>query len=322
MGCLVLTGIAVPVLRSLQSMDIPNNRSSHTVPVPRGGGVAVVPTICVVALAVTQGPGELWALLGAALGLATVGLVDDLRQLSSLLRLLIQVFAGLILVVVLLLLGVSSWWSMPVLVVAVVGYVNAFNFMDGINGISALSAAVVGVWWAWVGFSQNHELLHVLGLVLAGAALGFLPWNSPKSKVFLGDVGSYGIGMFIVGLSVLAFTAGLPWHWSVAPLAVYGADTGWVLVKRFFTGESLGEAHRGHVYQRLVDGGWSHLGSAATCATAAAAVCASAAVGGTDLHWWLPVTVLLITLCYLTLPTLMGDQTTNGTAARSGDRSG
>lgn len=299
---LVLSGVAVPLLRRAQFMDVPNHRSSHTKPVPRGGGVSVVLTIVAVAALAADLDVSVVGLLVITLALALVGLVDDLRSLSSGVRLLAQVGAATALSVLLLVQGSVTWFWLPVLVIAVAGYVNAYNFMDGVNGISALTAAVVGGFWAWAGTDQNVPELSVLGLVLAGAALGFLPWNAPRAKVFLGDVGSYGIGLFIVGLSAYALTQGLPWQWTLAPLVIYGADTGWVLVKRFRGGRSLTEAHREHVYQRLVDGGWSHLSSSVACAVAGALICLTVLAGGTTLTWWTPLVVLVVVLAYLNLP--------------------
>lgn len=298
----VLTGIAVPLLRKAQFMDVPNHRSSHVRPVPRGGGLAVLVTmVAVVALtpAATITDPQIAVLMGLTVALAAVGLGDDLWSLPSGLRLLAQTGAACALSVLLLRHGVVSWWWLPVLVIVVAGYVNAFNFMDGVNGISALTAAVIGGWWAWAGHDQGHQVLQVLGLVLAGAVLGFLPWNAPRAKVFLGDVGSYGLGVFIVALSALALTDGLPWQWALAPLVIYCADTGWVLLKRKHGGRPLTQPHREHVYQRLVDGGWSHLTSAALCAGAGLVVCLLVGVAGTELTWWSVVAVLAVTLAYL-----------------------
>ncbi len=305
LAALVLTGVAIPVLRRAQFMDVPNHRSSHTLPVPRGGGVAVVFTICAVAATLGQLSTQLVVLLVVAALMGAVGLIDDLRSLPSGVRLGAQIVAALALATSFLAAGTVSWWWLPVLAIAIAGYVNAYNFMDGINGISGLAAAMVGGWWAWAGHDQGHELLHVLGLVLAGAALGFLPWNAPRARVFLGDVGSYGIGVFIVGLSALALTSGFPWLWALAPLVIYGADTGWVLIKRYRGRRPLTEAHREHVYQRLVDGGWSHTSSAVLCIGAAALVCALVGLAGQDFAWWSVLALCLATLTYLISPVLL-----------------
>ena len=152
---------------------------------------------------------------------------------------------------------------------------------------------------------MNEPQLSILGLVLAGAAVGFLPWNAPRATVFLGDVGSYGIGGFIAGLSALAAVWGLPWWWAAAPLVVYGADTGWVLLKRARAGRPLTEAHREHAYQRLVDGGWPHVASSALCAGATAVVCLAVGAGGATLEWWVIAFVGAVMVAYLNSPRLV-----------------
>ena len=294
----VLVGLLLPFLRRA-FMDVPNHRSSHARPVPRGGGLAVVAALIVVAVLTVGLDPDVVALLVATALLACVGFVDDVRSLPSSVRLLAQVVTATGLGVVLLAVGEVSWWWLPILVVGLAGFVNAFNFMDGVNGISGLTATAVGLWWAWAGDARGHTTLTTLGLILAGAAIGFLPWNAPRARVFLGDVGSYGIGIFIAGLSALAVADGLPWWWAIAPLVVYGADTGWVLVKRARSGKSLTEAHREHVYQRLVDAGWSHVGTASLCAGATVMVCAVTGMAGTAMAWWAVLIGAAVVVAYL-----------------------
>ncbi|WP_141015548.1 MraY family glycosyltransferase [Nocardioides sambongensis] len=272
--CLALVGILIPVLRRAQFMDVPNHRSSHSASVPRGGGFSVILTLALMLLVFGR-DGDGWGVVLAAMLVMTgVGLVDDLRSLGSGIRLTLQLAAGVALAVWAVHAGVSLWWA-PALVIGVAGYINAFNFMDGVNGISGLTGAVVGGWWWAVGAAHDLGLVTVLGAALLGASLGFLPWNAPRAKVFLGDVGSYGIGLVVVALSVVAWVGGVDRWMAAAPLVVYCADTGWVLLKRVRGGRSLTEAHREHAYQRLTDAGWPHLASAGFCAAAGAAVCAA-----------------------------------------------
>ena len=142
----------------------------------------------------------------------------------------------------------------------IVGVIIAVGFVL-LNGISALNAAVGGAWFAWLGHQHDSRTLLVLGAALAGAALGFLPWNA-TSRIFLGDVGSYGIGGLLAGAAVLAWANDVPAALCVAPLLGYLADTAWAIVRRARAGHPITEAHREHVYQRLVALGWSHLASA------------------------------------------------------------
>ena len=301
--CLTLTGLLIPALRRAQFMDVPNHRSSHTAPVPRGGGVAVVLTLNAVVLGFGR-QGDAWMMvLVAMLVMAGVGLADDLWSLGSTVRLLLQLAAGVALAAWAVWAGVSLWWA-PVLVVVVAGYINAFNFMDGVNGISGLTIAVVGGWWWLVGTASDLTFVPVVGAALLGASLGFLPWNAPKAKVFLGDVGSYGIGLVVVALSVVAWVGGVDVWMAVAPLTVYCVDTGWVLLKRWRGGRSLTEAHREHVYQRLTDGGWPHLASAAFCAATGAAVCAASMLADSQPLLALAVAGLALTV-YLGAPSVL-----------------
>lgn len=302
-ACLALTGLLVPVLRRAQFMDVPNHRSSHSAPVPRGGGLAVVLVLAAAVVAFGRG-GDAWlVVLAAVLVMAGVGLADDLWTLGSTVRLVLQVAAGVALAAWAVGHGVSVWW-VPVLVVGVAGYVNAFNFMDGVNGISALTGAVVGGWWWLVGARSDLEFVTVLGAALLGASLGFLPWNAPRARVFLGDVGSYGIGTAVVALSVVAWVGGVDRWMAAAPLLVYCADTGWVLLKRARGGRSLTEAHREHVYQRLTDSGWPHLASAAFCALAGAAVCGASLLAGDRPALGLALAVLALAV-YLGAPSVL-----------------
>lgn len=300
----VLVGALVPVLRRAQFMDVPNHRSSHVAPIPRGGGVAVMVAIPVALFLVEEY--SAWAVVIIAVLLALVGLADDVRPLSGIVRLLAQAAAAMALCAWLLRNdGVSDWWRLVVAGVVIVGFVNAFNFMDGVNGISALTTMVVGVFWSIIGAQQDLDSIRTLGVVLAGAALGFLPWNAPRARVFLGDVGSYGLGMLVGALSVLAWAQGAHWLVAAAPLVVYGADTGWVLIKRARGGRPLMEAHREHTYQRMVDGGWSHLRAAGLCALTVASICMVATVTWRSAPLLGVLGVSAMTVAYLSTPRLV-----------------
>lgn len=297
------TAVAISVLRRVQLLDLPNSRSSHVAPIPRGGGLGPMVGIgaaCWVAWKSMSGGDErvlLTVLLGG-LVLASLGFADDIRGLSARSRLLVQIATAT--AATGLLLGlIDPDIGLPVRVVVllvgivwVIGFVNAFNFMDGVNGISALSAAVAGGWFVVVGQGVNEPVIIALGLAIAGAGVGFLPWNSPKAQVFLGDVGSYGFGglLGLSAFSVILFGGG--WLAAVAPLAVYLADTSTTLMIRVYRGQSLSDAHRDHVYQRLVDGGWTHLGAACLVAGWALLICFA-------VYWLDPVAAVLLSALLL-----------------------
>ena len=259
---LAVTGAMIPVLARVGMWDVANHRSSHTGAIARGGGVGVIAGMSAGVLATGFDQSRAgWICALWILAMAAVGLVDDLRGMPVRPRLLGQFVLAAVASVWLASATQDGWTAALPAVVGglwLVSYVNAFNFMDGINGISALSAAVAGGWYAWLGGQLDSTLLTVFGLALVGACLGFLPWNAPRARVFLGDVGSYGVGAAIAVLALVAWLNDAGLAHTLAPLTVYLADTGVVLVQRARRGESLGDAHRDHVYQRLVDAGWSH----------------------------------------------------------------
>ncbi|HJV08457.1 MAG TPA: hypothetical protein VJ653_02220, partial [Acidimicrobiales bacterium] len=211
--------LVLAALRRGEVLDHPTERSSHTGSVPRGGGVA--PALgALVALAVTPelASSHRWAIVVAAGLFGIVGLVEDLVGVRALYRLVIQfpiaAVAGLFLLDgltgpvlwrVVFALGVVFW---------LVAFVNAYNFMDGIDGISVAQAAGAGVIWYAVGTHAEAPALAAGGAIIAGAALGFAPFNLPKARMFLGDMGSYFIGAWLATVAVLGLRAG------VAPEAV------------------------------------------------------------------------------------------------------
>ena len=302
---LVATGVAIPLLRRARVLDVPNHRSSHIDVTPRGGGIGVVAGVAAGVLLGGIDHDVVVVLSGAAVA-ALVGLVDDLRGLGAMTRLAAQVLLAAVVALLLLARRDEAVYLLVLggaaAVVWLVGCLNAFNFMDGINGISGLSALVAGGWYAWLGHDLSYDALQVAGLALAGAALGFLPWNAFRARVFLGDVGSYGLGFGIGGLALVALLAGASWLEALAPLAIYLADTAWTLADRVRRGETWHEAHREHVYQRLVIAGWSHQATALLVAGLALLVCVLAGWAALPIA---AVGTLVVVAGYVALPRLV-----------------
>lgn len=258
-------------LRRRQSFDHPNERSSHLVPTPRGGGLAcAVGGVAGAGASRLLGSGATSIWLGASATLGAVGRVDDVAGLPAVFRLGAQ-----------LLTGAAAGARIGGLFGSVAGaftfpsIVNAFNFMDGINGISGGTAAA---WGAIVASDPRlAQSARAQGAIAAGMGLGFLPYNVPTASMFLGDVGSYLLGSGIA-VTVLesAFAEGRPDARSagrtLAPLAPYFADTGITIVRRAIRGDSVTEAHREHAYQKLVhETGWPHWAVSGLVASATAA---------------------------------------------------
>ncbi len=228
--------------------------------------------------------------------------------------------------------GGGPWWttelaaSLGLLLGAllVVAYVNAFNFMDGVNGISGLNAVVAGAYLATLMTLEGQDTLAVVAAVVAGAAAGFLPWNVPRAKVFLGDAGSYGLGSAIAVLVVLGIAAGVDWLFGLAAVAVYAIDTGATLLRRAVAREPLFRAHRQHVYQQLTTNGWGHLGAAAAAAGASALACTWAltvdAAGWSA--WWTLPGLAVVGVAYLALPVIAWSSPAGASRPRTSDQAG
>ncbi|WP_159451124.1 MraY family glycosyltransferase [Janibacter indicus] len=192
------------------------------------------------------------ATLAGIASVTAIGLADDLSGgLDPRLRLAVQAVSGAAFA--------PSAAFAPMGSVITAGVVNVVNFMDGINGMTGSTAAVWGVATLLSGRADRDALLQVVGAITAGAGVGFLPWNAPTAHLFLGDVGSYLFGaLMAAGITHVAATPSKGWV-ITAPLLPYGLDAAQALVRRWRAGHSLTEAHREHVYQRLVDDhGLSH----------------------------------------------------------------
>ncbi len=256
---LVFQPLVIGWLRGRNVVDVPVERSSHVVATPRGGGIAVI--LGVVAGVGTGGDEIAIGLLAGIVVAAVVGGVEDVRGVRIGTRLLLTAIAAALLVAVLMLAELESGPRPLVLGLAIpwtLAVVNAVNFMDGINGISAITGVVGGTAYAAMGQIHDVGPLTILGVSVAAAALGFVPYNVPHARVFLGDVGSYGLGAAFAGMSLLALSEGLPPEATVAPLLLYLADTGWTMARRIWDGEPFHLPHKRHSYQRLVAQGNSH----------------------------------------------------------------
>ena len=267
LAALVATGMVLRELRKRAILDRPNARSSHTAPTPRGGGLGLVPVILVAWILITIGqggpPGVGIGLL-AALLLAIVSWIDDLRGLSAAIRLLVQAVAVAIGLVALPeeSLIFSGLLPLPIdrLVAGIIWlwFVNLFNFMDGIDGISGVELITVGLGLAILAaISEGLESATFPALTLAGVAAGFLVWNWSPARIFLGDVGSVPLGYLAGWLLLYTAAAGHPWAAVILPL-YYFADATITLLSRLLRGERIWEAHREHYYQQAVQGRLSH----------------------------------------------------------------
>jgi UDP-N-acetylmuramyl pentapeptide phosphotransferase/UDP-N-acetylglucosamine-1-phosphate transferase len=251
-------------LAPARALDIPNARSSHARPVPRGGGLVIIAGFLTglgvwLATGGSLSPRALGWLVGALL-VAGVSFVDDLRPLPAIPRLVTQVLGAAILTGV----GVqlSDLALIPLAFVDVVVLTNVYNFMDGIDGLAASQAIIGGVATAIAGVVVANPVVTISGCLLAAGALGFARYNLPPARMFMGDVGSTFLGFSFAGLGLLANIGvgggRVPIAFGLVVFAPFLFDSLLTLVRRMLRGERWYAAHRSHYYQRLVRGGLSH----------------------------------------------------------------
>ncbi len=277
----VITIIGVKAFRhwsiDRQLLDIPNDRSSHSHPTPRGGGVI----ICIVSL-VTFGiyliyTGETikWSFFAGALIVALISLIDDLKTISPLFRILFHSLAAGLVVFEL---GGFEKVYIPFYGTAVIGLagyvftflwivwlINAYNFMDGIDGIAATQAVTAGIGWCLIGFIYGAMDISFLGGVLAATSFGFLMLNWQPAKIFMGDVGSAFLGFSFAVLPLLCLkrvedfaNAGFLPIIAVLLVWFFVFDSSVTFLKRLFRREKVWQAHREHIYQQLIISGSTH----------------------------------------------------------------
>ena len=279
---------------SARLLDQPNERSSHSVPTPRGGGVAIVASfVALMALAAGLGlvaPAFLWMLLGTSVPIAVVGWLDDRSGVPARWRFLAHAAAAVALLWMLggippvPILGHSvdlGWSGLALCTAYIVWMVNLCNFMDGIDGIAGIEAITVSLggalcWWLATGTPHWH-----LPVLFAACVAGFLVWNYPPAKIFMGDAGSGFIGM-VLGLFSL-WTAQQAtqvfWCWFIL-LGGFMVDATTTLVRRVRRGEKFNVAHRSHAYQYAARRFSSHKK-------------VSLAFGAINLLWLLPFALLV-----------------------------
>ncbi len=241
-----------------QLLDHPGERRSHRIATPRGGGIAIVLSVLLASVAgAFLYPGTARVLLLFALGLlmvAGIGWWDDHRPLPAIRRLLVHMLASALLAGLVWQASGNLLQAVLVFLVAT-ALVNLWNFMDGINGIAASQALVAALGFAAV----LPWPLSLAALALAAACLGFLPFNFPRARIFMGDVGSGALGYLLAALGALASVAtDIGWLALLAPLSVFIVDAGFTLLCRMLSGQRWMEPHTQHVYQRAVKAGFSH----------------------------------------------------------------
>ena len=258
-----LTAVVRKLAISKSVMDIPNARSSHSIPTPRGGGVAIVVAFLLAAIAAygygVVEPSIALGIVFAGSVIALIGFFDDLGHIAARWRLLGHFSAAIWLVWVIgglppiALFGQTISLGVVGNVLAVVYLVwmlNLYNFMDGIDGLASLEAITVCLSGALLASLAGEGQIVLLPLLLAAAAAGFLVWNFPPARIFMGDAGSGFLGIVLGGLALQAalHEPQLFWCWLIL-LGVFIVDATYTLMRRLVRGDKVYEAHRSHGYQ-------------------------------------------------------------------------
>jgi UDP-N-acetylmuramyl pentapeptide phosphotransferase/UDP-N-acetylglucosamine-1-phosphate transferase len=254
-----------PLLRR-HAMARPNTRSSHRMPTPQGGGIAVIGATTLVTGGIfafagvfLHEPLRLAIIIASVVGLAVVGMTDDVRPLEALPRLALQAIAGAIVVATLPadlhVISMLPWWTeRALMIVGILWFVNLVNFMDGLDWIVIAEVvpitAALALFGVWGALPRDATLI---SLALCGAMVGFAPFNRPIARLFLGDVGSLPVGLLVAWLLIelgqrhLVAAVLLPLY--------FVADATITLLLRLIQGEPVMQAHRSHFYQRAFDAG-------------------------------------------------------------------
>jgi len=261
----ILTYIIKKLASRLNVIDIPNERSSHIIPTPRGGGLSIV-IAWYLGISVLYYfnliEKQLYFSLLCGVLLAVIGLVDDVINLSPFIRLISQIIT--VLAAFIFLKGIEpaqfagfeinyNYILYPITIIGMVWFINLYNFLDGIDAYVSIETIFLAA--AFYFFTGD-----LITLILAASVLGFLFWNWPKAKIFMGDVGSTQLGFIIVVLGIYfhneAELSILYWILLSAP---FWFDATLTLYRRWRNQEKLSEAHKKHTYQRIVQAGFSHL---------------------------------------------------------------
>jgi Fuc2NAc and GlcNAc transferase len=249
-------------------VDQPGERRSHRVPTPRGGGLALGLTMVLVLMFFAGKSADAYLVAGFVVSMMALGWLDDARSLPVRWRLLAQSAIGVLLIVWLgpvpavsagpLVLDWPVVWSVLGLV-AVVWLMNLHNFMDGSDGLLAMQGCWTGIAMGALLHAHDPGMPGLLGFILAGACLGFMWWNRPPARLFLGDSGSIMLGGTIGLLALLGATGGGVSIWmSLIICSVFVVDATATLVRRAMKGSRWYTPHREHAYQRLISVGWGH----------------------------------------------------------------
>ncbi|OHE23957.1 MAG: UDP-phosphate alpha-N-acetylglucosaminyl 1-phosphate transferase [Syntrophus sp. RIFOXYC2_FULL_54_9] len=272
---IVITRLMISRIRIL---DIPNERSSHDNPIPKSGGIAIVATffigvviVAIVAETTMINRVYFYGFAISALLIAAISLYDDMKNKPFLMKLLTQIVA----VAVVLAAGIVidkinipfsgdvqlGWLGYPVSFLWILGLTNAFNFMDGLDGLAGGVALIASLFFCAITFLQGSLFVYIISYTIIAGTMGFLIYNFPTARIFMGDVGSAFLGFTFAVLAIVAARYDRS-HTSffVMPLLLFHFiyDTAFTFSRRLLSRQKVTEAHRTHLYQLFQRLGYNH----------------------------------------------------------------
>ena len=279
----VLTLIATIVTWAMrkygQVLDHPNHRSSHSKAIPKSGGISIVVTFLIGMCAIMFfGEGELYSkgyILGfvfSSILIAVISFVDDVWEKSALFKLATHLFAvGVVLYSGIVIENLTlpwvdrvtlGWIGYGISAVWILGLTNAYNFMDGIDGLVGSTALIVAMFFMAISYYEGSSFVYITGYTIIAGAVGFLIYNAPPAKIFMGDVGSAFLGFVFATLAIIAARYDESrTSFLVMPMLLFHFiyDTLFTFARRVYRGENPMQAHRTHLYQLLIRSGYTHL---------------------------------------------------------------
>ena len=298
LASIILSGLLTPVARKfarhIGAMDLPNiDRKVHKEPVPYLGGLSIALTITLLTYTVILVQDPDWSkfrlasyVIIPALILAAVGLLDDIRGLKPWPRLIMQTLTGLVVAIILIQTETISfafgntYLDALVTIVWIVGICNSINFFDNIDGGASGTVAIIGISVFLIAFNQGQILVSSAAVVMCGAVIGFLAWNKPPAKIYMGDAGALFLGVMVSVLTI-RLDPGISPSWQslaipVLMLAVPILDTTVAIFSRWQRSISAFTGGRDHLSHRLIRIGFTHKKAAVSLWALTAAFCGAA----------------------------------------------
>jgi len=274
----LVTPLVIKLAYRVGAIDVPkDSRRVHTVPIPRLGGIAIFIGFMATALTTFEMDTRMIGVLSGAVIIVIMGYFDDIKPLSAKVKLLVQLLAA----------GIAMYggvkmniltnplslisdtaapviplgnWAYPLTVIWIVGVTNAINLIDGLDGLAAGVSTISALTLAVVASFTGDGYIAIMAAALAGATIGFLPYNFNPAKIFMGDTGSLLLGYMLAVISVMGVLKSAAALSILVPIFAIGLpifDTFMAIIRRGLSGKSFMEADKGHLHHKLLDIGLS-----------------------------------------------------------------